>query len=245
MALWRKLTMFGRMRLLVAAPIAALAFAGGGTPAGAMQLSEGLAQLYSSVSINPPSADRVTICYGFVCRRRYVFDVDRADENAARVSVQNFARPRQSRVLRGDFARGQQAVHILSRDGFGESRLHRLVDQLRDILGTKEKRRRVFDRVLNGHSDVDQVLIAGQVLGRIFRSRPAQRLIRHFNANSQAFGFQHFQFINAFDRPWQAVMNAWSDALRYDLAEANDNRLLIRRDEVDSRERVSSQGHRP
>jgi hypothetical protein len=79
MALWRKLTMFGRIRLLVAAPIAALAFAWGATPAGAMQLSEGLAQLYSSVSINPPSADRVTICYGFVCRRRYIFDFTPAD----------------------------------------------------------------------------------------------------------------------------------------------------------------------
>src|SRR5262245_59294820 len=79
MALWRKRTMFGRVWLLVAAPIAALACAWGASPAPAMQLSEGLAQLYSSVSINPPEADRVTICYGFVCRRRYVFDFTPAD----------------------------------------------------------------------------------------------------------------------------------------------------------------------
>jgi|SRR5262245_28965226 len=45
----------------------------------AMQLSEAQGQLYSSVSILPPSAERMTICYGFVCRRRYVFEFDDAD----------------------------------------------------------------------------------------------------------------------------------------------------------------------
>jgi hypothetical protein len=45
----------------------------------AMQLSEAQAQLYSSVSILPPSAERMTVCYGFVCRRRYVFDFEPAD----------------------------------------------------------------------------------------------------------------------------------------------------------------------
>ena len=77
MALWRKLTMFGRTRTLVAVATVALSCAA--SPVPAMQLSEGLAQLYSSVSINPPSADRITICYGFVCRRRYVFDFTPAD----------------------------------------------------------------------------------------------------------------------------------------------------------------------
>jgi hypothetical protein len=50
-----------------------------GAPAGAMQLSEATAQLYTSVSILPPSAERMTVCYGFVCRRRYVFDFETAD----------------------------------------------------------------------------------------------------------------------------------------------------------------------
>jgi hypothetical protein len=48
-------------------------------PTRAMQLSEAQAQLYSSVSILPPSAERLTVCYGFVCRRRYVFDFEPAD----------------------------------------------------------------------------------------------------------------------------------------------------------------------
>jgi hypothetical protein len=48
-------------------------------PAMAMQLSEAMAQLYSSVSILPPSAERLTVCYGFVCRRRYVLDFEAAD----------------------------------------------------------------------------------------------------------------------------------------------------------------------
>jgi hypothetical protein len=51
----------------------------GVVPAAAMQLSEGMAQLYTSVSINPPSAQRLTVCYGFVCRRRYVLDFTEAD----------------------------------------------------------------------------------------------------------------------------------------------------------------------
>jgi hypothetical protein len=68
--------MFLAARIVAPAFAIALAWA---TPAPAMQLSEGLAQLYSSVSINPPSADRVTICYGFVCRRRYVLDFTPAD----------------------------------------------------------------------------------------------------------------------------------------------------------------------
>jgi len=53
--------------------------AAGAVPAAAMQLSEGVAQLYSSVSINPPSASRITVCYGFVCRRRYELDFTEAD----------------------------------------------------------------------------------------------------------------------------------------------------------------------
>jgi len=68
--------MFGRRDIFVSARLAAavVGVALVARPAPAMQLSEGLAQLYTSVSINPPSAESLTICYGFVCRRRYVFD---------------------------------------------------------------------------------------------------------------------------------------------------------------------------
>src|SRR5262245_62811144 len=82
MAWWRG-RMFGRMSVVV--PVHALSGLGivlalAATPAPAMQLSEGLSQLYASVSINPPSEDRITVCYGFVCRRRYVLDFTPADQ---------------------------------------------------------------------------------------------------------------------------------------------------------------------
>ena len=70
----------GRTGLL--ALMLAVAVAAGAMPAAAMQLTEGLAQLYTSVSINPPSASRITVCYGFVCRRRHVFDFTSADRAA-------------------------------------------------------------------------------------------------------------------------------------------------------------------
>jgi hypothetical protein len=52
-------------------------------PARTMELSEALAQLYASVSIHPPNAERMTVCYGFVCRRRYIFDFTPADRKKA------------------------------------------------------------------------------------------------------------------------------------------------------------------
>jgi hypothetical protein len=72
MMLGRTLGRTGLLTLLVAA-------AAGLSRAAAMQLSEGQAQLYTSVSINPPSASRITVCYGFVCRRRYELDFTPAD----------------------------------------------------------------------------------------------------------------------------------------------------------------------
>lgn len=41
-----------------------------------------LADLYTSVSINPPSPTEMTICYGFVCRRRAMLDFSPADRKA-------------------------------------------------------------------------------------------------------------------------------------------------------------------
>jgi hypothetical protein len=51
-------------------------------PAFAVELSAPIAALYSSVSIFPPSARSMTVCYGFVCRRREVLDFGPADRNA-------------------------------------------------------------------------------------------------------------------------------------------------------------------
>jgi hypothetical protein len=58
--------------ILVAAPL----------PAAAVQLSAPQAALYSAVSIFPPSAQRMTVCYGFVCRRREILDFGPGDRNA-------------------------------------------------------------------------------------------------------------------------------------------------------------------
>ncbi|WP_442935667.1 hypothetical protein [Nitrobacter sp. NHB1] len=51
-------------------------------PAGAAELSPGIAQLYTSVSIYPPTAKSMTVCYGFVCRRRESLDFTSGDRAA-------------------------------------------------------------------------------------------------------------------------------------------------------------------
>lgn len=45
----------------------------------AVEMSGPVAYLYSSVSINPPSAREMTVCYGFGCRRRAALDFSAAD----------------------------------------------------------------------------------------------------------------------------------------------------------------------
>lgn len=51
-------------------------------PARAAQMTPELAELYGSVSINPPNASSMTVCYGFVCRRRAVLDFTPGDRRA-------------------------------------------------------------------------------------------------------------------------------------------------------------------
>jgi hypothetical protein len=48
-------------------------------PAHAVELSAPQAALYSTVSIFPPSASSMTVCYGFVCRRREMLDFTPGD----------------------------------------------------------------------------------------------------------------------------------------------------------------------
>ena len=67
-----------RHRLMTSA-VGAVLLALSAPGAHALQLSEGQAQLYASVSLNPPTAEGFTVCYGFVCRRRYIFDFTPAD----------------------------------------------------------------------------------------------------------------------------------------------------------------------
>jgi hypothetical protein len=54
----------------------------GAPSAKAVEMSAAVANLYSSVSIYPPSAKSMTVCYGFVCRRREILDFTAGDRNA-------------------------------------------------------------------------------------------------------------------------------------------------------------------
>ena len=54
----------------------------GASAAKAVEMSAAVANLYSSVSIYPPSAKSMTVCYGFVCRRRHILEFTAGDRNA-------------------------------------------------------------------------------------------------------------------------------------------------------------------
>ena len=54
----------------------------GVSAAKAVEMSAEVANLYSSVSIYPPSATSMTVCYGFVCRRREILDFTAGDRGA-------------------------------------------------------------------------------------------------------------------------------------------------------------------
>ena len=72
-----------RTRNTLAAVLGVLLAALFGTPAAnAAELSSAIAYLYSSVSIYPPSGTSMTVCYGFVCRRREILDFSAGDRNA-------------------------------------------------------------------------------------------------------------------------------------------------------------------
>ena len=81
MRLWRRagepargpilaLLLLGSMLIAAAAPLRA------------GELSAAQAQLYTSVSIYPPSASAMTVCYGFVCRRREILNFTPGDRSA-------------------------------------------------------------------------------------------------------------------------------------------------------------------
>jgi len=72
-----------RTRTIFAAVLGAfLAALLGVSAAKAVEMSAEVANLYSSVSIYPPSAASMTVCYGFVCRRREILDFTAGDRNA-------------------------------------------------------------------------------------------------------------------------------------------------------------------
>lgn len=69
-------------RILGSATTLFIGLAGAPLPATAAPLSDPVAQLYSTVSIYPPSAKSMTVCYGFVCRRREILDFTPGDRAA-------------------------------------------------------------------------------------------------------------------------------------------------------------------
>jgi hypothetical protein len=66
---------------LAAALVAFVAALFAAPPARAIEMSAEVANLYSSVSIYPPSATSMTVCYGFVCRRREILDFTAGDRS--------------------------------------------------------------------------------------------------------------------------------------------------------------------
>lgn len=75
-------SVLGRRSALAACMLAIAATLGGTPAARAVELSPGISELYTSVSIYPPSADSMTVCYGFVCRRRHILDFGPGDKAA-------------------------------------------------------------------------------------------------------------------------------------------------------------------
>jgi hypothetical protein len=52
------------------------------SPGSALEMSAPVEALYTTVSIFPPSAKSMTVCYGFVCRRREILDFTPGDRSA-------------------------------------------------------------------------------------------------------------------------------------------------------------------
>jgi hypothetical protein len=71
-----------RTRARLAAVLGVLGAALSAAPTEAAQISSAVEQLYTSVSIYPPSATSMTVCYGFVCRRREILEFTQADRKA-------------------------------------------------------------------------------------------------------------------------------------------------------------------
>ena len=72
-----------RARARLAGLLAVLAVALPGIEtARAVELSPAIADIYSKVSVYPPSATAMTVCYGFVCRRREILNFSAGDRGA-------------------------------------------------------------------------------------------------------------------------------------------------------------------
>ncbi len=70
------------MRARLAAVLGVVGVVLSAAPVRAAPISSAVEYLYSSVSIYPPSATSMTVCYGFVCRRREILEFTQADRKA-------------------------------------------------------------------------------------------------------------------------------------------------------------------
>jgi hypothetical protein len=77
---WRRQGLRGKGPMLVVSLIGSVLAAA--LPAQGGELSAAQAALYSSVSAYPPSASAMTVCYGFVCRRREILNFTPGDRAA-------------------------------------------------------------------------------------------------------------------------------------------------------------------
>ena len=72
-------------------------------------MSHAIAQMYASVEVPPPTASRMTVCYGFVCRLRIHLDFTPADRKALSDILNkgkaNAARRTQGAAVRGAMVR--------------------------------------------------------------------------------------------------------------------------------------------
>ena len=68
-------------RAVVAGLLLAFCVPGSGQ-AQAIQVSYAIGQMYAAVEMPPPTADRMTVCYGFVCRLRVHLDFTPGDRKA-------------------------------------------------------------------------------------------------------------------------------------------------------------------
>src|SRR6476620_6245527 len=71
-----------RSRARLAPLLACLTAISGTAAAQDIAMSPAVAALYSTVSIYPPSATSMTVCYGFVCRRREILQFSAGDRAA-------------------------------------------------------------------------------------------------------------------------------------------------------------------
>jgi hypothetical protein len=66
-------------RWVVLAAMLAMGSAVGADRASAIELSYEIEQMYSAVTVSPPTSSRITVCYGFVCRLRWELDLTAGD----------------------------------------------------------------------------------------------------------------------------------------------------------------------